>query len=389
MKHIVYFFFLSISLGASAQVWFHDENKSWNENVEIQYSRWVAVQVGTDFLTRDGEFYSHMEIDCADFQYLLRLVFARNNNLEFAINDPQNPGQIISSRSQRWQNVKDLNLRAKQFYSYVADVTSTQTLPNDTVLIALTKEELRPGVILLGDKARGHSMVIKSFRPSGIPVLLYGSLPAKEFIYPSYNFPDPLSYFPMGSLGIAKGGGLRRFKWPQDLNRPLASISYSSNDQLTVGRDLKIFFDYVQSIKRQRPHTPDENLNYLIDDLCAQVRVRVNTVTDAINFLEKNRHRRLTFAEDDRFSTFKRDENIRVLIKKLKNEKKFNLRNFTESTRERLENVLVPAGNTHDECIIDWAENRQEPLGWIIERFEVPGRVSSQGNGTLSQRWGL
>ena len=128
-----------------AQVWYHGEGKVWNAAYENQYSKWVETRVGTDFVARDGVFFAHMQVDCADFQYLLRLVFSRDNGLEFAVHDPQNPGQLISSRSTRWNSIQNSELRARQFFTYVRGFTSTQTLPNDTVLVAMDKESIRPG----------------------------------------------------------------------------------------------------------------------------------------------------------------------------------------------------------------------------------------------------
>jgi hypothetical protein len=392
MKIIPLVLLIFLSFSSWAQVWPHDQKKSWNEAVESEYSRWVAESVSTDFLTRPGRFYSHIKVDCADFQYLLRLVFARQNGLEFAINDPENKGQILSSRSSRWNSIIDPSERALQFFNYIKAHTGTYSLPRDTVLVAMNRESLRPGVILLGDLRRGHSMVIKKIRPSGLPVLIYGSLPAEEFLYPSYHYPDAFSYFPMGPVTHVNGGGFRRFKWPQDLMKPLNMISYASSDQLNSGRNLKIFFEEIQKSVRIQAATIDESLNYLVEDLCAQVRVRVNTITEAMAFLRSDSFRRsggrISAVEEDRYSTHKRDESIRVLISRMKESYLANAPLLKAETKFRIDRVLNPAGYESDECIVEWAENTKEPLGWIIERFETQKLVSSEATDSLCKRWG-
>lgn len=230
-------------------------------------------------------------------------------------------------------------------------------------------------------------MVIKNFRPSGVPILLYGNLPADEHIYTAYNFPDSQSYFPMGPISVAKGGGFRRFRWPSDLKKDPRYISFSSEDQILIGQTIKTFFESAQEVVRIQPITPDEKINYLIDDLCSQVRVRVNTITDATNFLKSHSNRPLTYAEDDRFSTYKRDENIVVLINKLITGYSVVESSLTPSTRSRYRNTLYPQGVETDECFVDWASDCMEPLGWIIDRFKSKA-ISSHARDSLMLRWG-
>ncbi len=377
-------FLINVSTAAIADVWPHNEKSKWNEETESKYSTWIETKVGSDFLIQPGHVYSQMQIDCADLHYLLRIVFSWTNGLEFAINDPIHPGQILSSRSSRWDGQSD---KVKTFIKYVMEVTSTQTLSRDTVLVPIDRSSIKPGVILLGDMKRGHSMMIKKINPSGIPLLLYGSLPAREFIYLSYHFPSPLNYFPMGPLTIARGGGFRRFRWPKDIKKSENQIPYASAEQIEASKNLDSFFDNVQNKIGLTPLSADDSINFLLDDLCSQVRVRANTITDAINFLSSHPLRRLSTEEDDRYSTFKRDESIRNLIKKLKSEYTSDRDRFSTSTLKRVASVLTPGGTNEDECLVDWAQNRLEPLGWIIDRFELH-LISSRAQDSLSLRWG-
>ncbi len=377
-------FLIFISAATIADVWPHDEKSKWNEETESMYSKWIETKVGPDFLTQQDHVYSQMKIDCADLHYLLRIVFSWINGLEFAINDPVHPGQIISSRSFRWDGHND---KVKTFIKYVLELTSTQTLSRDTVLVPIDRTTIKPGVILLGDLKRGHSMMIKTINPSGVPLLLYGSLPAREFIYLSYHFPSPLIYFPMGPITIARGGGFRRFRWPGDIKKSENQISYASVDQIEASKNLESFFDIVQKKISLKPLSADESVNFLLDDLCSQVRVRANAITDAINFLSSHPLRRLSIEEEDRYSTFKRDESIQNLIKTLKSEYSSGRDQFSASTLKRVASVLTPAGTSEDECLVDWAQNRLEPLGWIIDRFELH-LISSRAQDSLSRRWG-
>lgn len=390
MSYLVraFFFILVLSTCAMAQVWPHEQGKVWTTEVEQKYSAWIINRVDGDILSKPGTFYYQLKVDCADFQYLLRIIFARDNGLEFAINDPTSAAGVLSSKDTRFNHIRDFQERARRFSQRIFDLTSTQTLPRDTVLVAMTRESLVPGTILLGDLKRGHSTVIKKIKPSGIPELLYGNLPADEHVYTAYHFPDPLNYFPMGPITVGKGGGFRRFRWPQDLKKDYRNVSYSSDDQMRAGSNIKTFFDDVQSAVRVQPVTADENINYLIDDLCSQVRVRVNTITDANNFINENRGKKLSYAEDDRFSTYKRDESIRILISKLTSEYRGNADRLSTETQARYSSTFNPKAVTGNECFVEWAQNCAEPLGWIIKRFQS-NEISSHAADTMLRRWGF
>jgi hypothetical protein len=387
LRNLLGLSFFLFSYSALSQVWPH--SAQWNENYETQYSHWVANEIKTDFLTRPGQTFSGFKIDCADLHYLLRIIFSSQNGLEFAINDPTTAGQIISSRNPKWLKIQDPEDRLRKFATYVLNNTSTRTLPNDTVLVAIDKKSIRPGVILLGDRDRGHSMLIKKINPSGVPVLYYASLPASEFIYASYFFPEAHSYFPMGSLSLARGGGFRKFKWPEDIRKSPHQISYASEDQLKAGSDLNTYFEVIQEALRIQAASPSETISYLMEDLCMQVRVRTNTTTDAYHFL-KNRPagKTLSSAEEDRYSTHHRDESIRVLWARLTTFFTLNEHQISNQASARFQSLRSPEGSTADECLVEWAVNRLEPLGWILERFDS-NKISSEADATLSERWGL
>ena len=386
-----FFLIIFVLLGlqqVQAQVWAHSSTQFWNEKTETRFSKWVENDVQTHLLSHPGMFYSGLKIDCADLHYLLRIIFSYENGLEFAINDPHSAREVISSLSPGWNKYKNPNERLRQFTRYVLDVTSTQTLPNDTVLIGMDSKSIRPGVVLLGDLRRGHSMIIKKINPSGVPVLYYASLPASEFIYIGYHFPEARGYFPMGPITVARGGGLRRFRWLQDLKKETKTISYSSESQIFASENLDEYFEHVQTLVRVKPRTADDTLNYLMDDLCSQMRVRVNAITDAVRFVSRTNARRMSASEDDRFSTYKRDENIVQLIKQLERQRERLDANLTTVAKKRYQRVFEPEGTTADECLVDWAVNRIEPLGWLVVRFKNQ-QISSRANDTLARRWGL
>lgn len=367
---------------AIASVWSHSQE--WTEAWETKYSQWVQQNLTTQFLKQTGMPFSNWHVDCAKFVYLQRLYFSYLNGLEFAVVGA-GVGQKISSQGTQWDGFKNSERRLQSFAQYVLNHVDTSTLQRDTVLIPVKRESIRPGIILAADSQRAHTWLIREIRPSGAPVLIYATLPASEFLYESYVFPASETAFPLRKVPSAESGGLRRFRWPQDLFKRSSEILYSSSEQSQIG--YQNFFSVIQERLRKAAHSPNEDFGNRLEDLCMKLRVRVNIIIDAAHALERSHGNRLSADQFELYSTYARDRDILVAIQKLDEYFHENRFSIGQELGKSYASLLHPRWNTEDFCWVAWAENRSEPAGYLREKI-LAGRISSDPYSSFSQRWG-
>lgn len=372
---------------AWAAAWPHSPDRKWNEAWESKYSDWVKNNLKTDWLQQKDFIFFNWNVDCAKFIYLARLSFSYQNNLEFAIRDKKNNLKIISSANSDWDAVPIGVDRVRAFARSILNQVNTSTLPQDSVLIPLNVEFVKPGVIVLADRLRAHSWMIAEIHPSGIPKLIYATLPGSAYLYESFVFPAAESAFPSAKLPSDSSAGLRRFRWPQDLLKISDEINYASHDQFdTRIVRYQTFFDDIQSRIKIRPKNSNEEFGYLLDDLCMKVRVRVNIIIDAgqalqsANKLDPARYEEL-------YSTVGRDRDILFAISRVDTFFNQFKSQIQPDNQDRYQSLIAPKWTTDDECLVSWAKNRTEPLGIIRQRF-LDGLISSRATDTFAERWG-
>lgn len=379
--------FLSIP-PAHAAAWPHDSQQAWTEEWERKYSKWIEQSVGPDWFQKKGFIFSGWEVDCAKAVYLLRLYFSYINGLEFAITNQQSPTKKISSLQPTWDHLPSYDQRTREFARFILGRVSTSTLPSDTVLIAINRQEIRPGVILAADKARAHTWFIKKVSPAGFPKFLYGTLPKSDILYESFAFPVSHSTFPLKRLPSDQSGGLRRFKWPQHIGKPLNQISYRSEDQSGGSMSYSSFFEQVQERIAVVPKTADQEIESLMEDLCAKLWARVDVIIDSHKALTKRKGSRFSVEEENIYSTPKRDQDIVDGFQHLDFLFQKNQHRLSTEMRQRYDTVINPRWYSDDECLVTWAKNRTEPLGALRTRF-LNGHVSSDPYSSFPLRWGI
>lgn len=381
------FVFLAFSQAMGA-VWPHQPDRVWNEAWEAKYSAWFQNSVDANWLQKPGFIFDRWPVDCAKFVYLARLYFSYENGLEFAIRDSRQELQKISSLQKNWDSISQPEQRVQAFAQHILSRVNTSTLPRDTFLLPLNKESIRPGVILAGDRQRAHTWMINQVRSSGVPTLLYATMPQSEYLYVSYGFPAPISAFAGGQLPTDDQGGLRQFRWPQDLLKPAHELSRRSLDQTKSGRlKFENFFDEVEAVLRVTPKNENEEFSYMMDDLCAKVRARVNVIIDAGQALRRTSSGRFTREQEDLYSTPQRDRDILTLIRQIDAKYLLMVTTISKGNMKRYSSLIRPNWTSDDECLISWADNRLEPLGAIRTRF-IDGRISSSPYDSFAQRWG-
>ena len=393
-----------VSIQTQAQVWDHKANLKWNQDFETSYSKWIENEVRETWFLEESNPLQRLSfksktathaIDCADFAYILRLYFSWKNGLEFAVS---NSNIQISSQSKKWNHIKDPKKRLRAFAEHIIASVDTSTLNADTGLIPLDANSIRPGMIVLADRYRRHTWVLKSVSTSGQPHLIYRDMDHSFKIFRSYYYPPAESIFTKGYLGHDTGGGLRTFRWPEELALSHSELQRRaplrfSTDQFKISTPQ--IFTRATEIKRTRAKDSSEDLIYRLDDLCAKVRERTHVVTDAVQLKQQ---RSIQGPDYDRLSTPSRDNDIRLRISEIDKLAQLSASKISGPARIMMKSYFEPSSSQSTYCPVAIGETENsagatteysEPLGTIAARFRIPGLVSSNPNDDLSARWGL
>lgn len=379
---------LILPVKSMASVWNHraDDKSQWNEDWENSYATWVQEKLTDQWLKEPSNPFYRWKVDCAKFVYLARLHFSFENGLEFAIHDPRGKGgAILTSKSSNWDHITDPAKRLKTFAQFILSSVNTGTLQKDSLLIAINKNSIKPGVILAADAKRAHTWLVKKIDPSGMALLLFGTLPASEFLYESYTFPASETAFPLGKVPRADYGGFRQFKWPQYLLHKDTEIPYYKSDQTSMS--YKSFFEDVQKVIQLIPETNNERFRYLLEEICMKVRVRVNIIIDAAHRLAELKGNPMPEDDIDLYSTYKRDEDIETAFRRIDEKYIQHLSELNQENSLAYRSLRYPSWTNEDYCWIRWAQNRTEPLGTIRAKF-YGKKISSDPQSSFSNRWG-
>ena len=299
---------------AHAEVW-PTENQ-WDDSWEDRYRQWVKTSWKDDiFMNPAKPIYYKFENDCADAVYMMRLIFAFENRLPFVINNRDKAGQVISNKMGNWDNLPPPN-RVRAFMDYVADMTSSESLRNDTYPVALA--EIKAGDVYVAPGV--HSYQIVEVTDAGIAEVM-ASTTRKQARYllrtPSFPFyvPEDKRY----------GDGYRRFKQPQNLGKPASEQPGYSLEQFeaaaSVNYDYVKFTDIISHKLGKREERPDEKTTRLLLALCMYANDRSVYVYDALWYLQKIRNEGrhcMNAKEYDDHSTPGRDKRLKMFFDSLR-----------------------------------------------------------------------
>jgi hypothetical protein len=295
---------------ASAGVW--PEENQWDDTWEDRYRGWVKTNWKDDiFMDPSKPIYYKFENDCADAVYAMRLIFAFEHRLPFAINNRDKAGQVISNRMGTWDNLAPPQ-RVRQFMNYVADMTSSESLRNDSYPVALN--DIKPGDIYVAPGV--HSYQIVDVTDAGIAEVMASTTPKQaRYLLRTPSFPF---YVPEDKR---LGDGYRRFKQPQNLGKPAAQQPGYSEEQFRLAADLNYdyvaFTDIISKKLGKREEKPDEKTMRLLLALCMYANDRSVYVYDALWYLQKIRgegRRCMNAKEYDDHSTPGRDKRLKMFF---------------------------------------------------------------------------
>lgn len=302
--------FMFLPSAAVASVW--TEENQWDESWEERYRQWVRTNWKDDiFMDPAKPIYYKFENDCADAVYAMRLIFSYENRLPFVVNNRDKAGKVISNSMTTWDNLPPPQ-RVRQFMNYVADMTSSESLRNDTYPIAL--DDIKPGDVYVAPGV--HSYQIVDVTDAGIAEVMASTTPKQaRYLLRTPSFPF---YVPEDKR---LGDGYRRFKQPQNIGKPAAQQPGYSDEQFRLAADLQYdyvaFTDVVSKKLGKREEKPDEKTTRLLLALCMYANDRSVYVYDALWYLQKIRSEGrhcMNAREYDDHSTPGRDKRLKMFF---------------------------------------------------------------------------
>ncbi len=281
---------------AHGAVW-PTENK-WNAEWEGKYREWLKTHAHAKMFSAEKlangqpNPYYGIRVDCADTVYSLRILFAFENKLEFAINNPVGSGKtIITNEITRYDGTTEGVPRLKKFMVWIYDLVSTHGIPKDTYSIGF--KDVGAGSIILTSKKNHHSWTITDISKTGNPTLIFNSTVGRESgfeIQARQSWPNPAWIFEpevdkddeTKNIPIYKPGSYAGFRYW----RPVEFLKVSEKDvpgyseeQHLVG--ISKWKTVAQTSLAKVKETIDQVVMRLLKDACADLNQRVSAVDEA------------------------------------------------------------------------------------------------------------
>lgn len=296
---------------ACAAVW--AVTARWDEAAEQRFAQWVEARFVPEFFYEDSP-YAGIATDCADAAYGMRIAFAYEHGLPFVIGDPEQPGRTLSQSSPRFDHLPAGLPRVRAFMDWIATITSTATLADDTYPIRIDREQVRPGTIVLA--WRTHVVQVVSVREDGVLRYLESTSPRAIRVMTSITgFPHQV---PGDPKARRHGDGFRRFRWPEHYGVEDARLPGHGTEQFVqaaaLGRDTFAFHDWVRTRLARVEETPLRRARRQVTTLCKMAWDRAGAIDEARQALAAARaagRRCLSAPEVDAHSTPGRDLTLR------------------------------------------------------------------------------
>ena len=401
--------------GASAAVW--EDTEEWSEAWEDRYTAWVAGQWRKDATTDPNDsLLFGLELDCADAIYTMRAVFAYENKLPFIVNDPRRWGKTLSNRMTDWDGRRDTlreelddgtwrtykgpeyteRDKVRAFINFVNDLTTTESLPNDTYPVALS--DIRAGDMFVAPN--DHAYMISRIEPTGAMTTLSASSPRanREFA----EIADFPSHMPKDKR---QRDGYRRFKPQSMLTKPAKSVPGADFSQWQAAAKVDfdpaafamITQDALATIKEPLPVKAERIFTSLCDYAVQRVEV-VNIALDYVRRMKEEHNRTcMGIGEYGEYSTPGRDKKMAGMFKTLRSlmsDEQWSAQPF--ALQPVIAAIFSPAVSmVNDQMLasycsvpVDIEHGRSMNLRQIWTELES-GRMSSDPHAPLDYRWGI
>ncbi|WP_020394245.1 hypothetical protein [Thiolinea disciformis] len=377
-----------------AAVWTNEN--SWDDVWESRYHQWVAANWKDDiFMDPAKPIYYKFENDCADATYAMRLIFSYEHRLPFVVNNFSKPTQPYSNSMKTWDNLPEPQ-RVRRFLDFIADMTDTRSLRNDTYPIALN--DIKAGDIYVAPGV--HSYQIADVTETGIAEVMASTTPkASRFLLRTPSFPF---YVPEDKT---YGDGYRRFKQPQSIRMAAAQQPGYSDEQFRLASDLQYdyvaFTDVISHKLGKRPEKPDEKTTRLLLALCMYANDRSVYVYDALWHLQQIRgqgRQCMNAREYDDYSTPGRDKRLGMFFNSIKRHidtiGRFDPRSYPARWAKAVFSVDQPPPSEMKElnefCMVQLTlgEELYMSLRELRQNLEG-GYLVSDPHAPLQYRWGI
>ena len=394
LKGVISLFFIVSCSSSYSMVW-KSEN-TWNDVWEKRYQHWVKHNWTEEFFMNEKKpMYYKFSHDCADATYAMRLIFSYEYKLPFVIHNPAKRGKTISNGMTGWDKYSKQK-RVRKFMDYVANMTSTRSLANDTYPIALN--DIKPGDIYAAPDV--HSYQIVNITDTGVAEVMSSTTPkAPRFLdrIPSFPFYVPEDY-------KRKRDGYRRFIQPQNIRKSLKRQPGYSDEQFKLAKLVK--YDYVRftniiasALGRRKEEADAKTLRLLIA-MCMYANDRSVYVYEALykrQEMKKKGRKCMTRTEYNNYSTPSRDRRLKAFFNAVKNhyERNSKYKHWTQPQRwaKALFSPVEPPPAEVKElnrfCLVQMSlgEKYFMPLRELRRNLES-GKVISDPNASLEYRWG-
>lgn len=384
-----------------AAVW--KVTQQWSDDAERRYAEWVEKNFHDEFYYR-GTPYEDIATDCADAAYGMRLAFAYENGLPFAIRDPEGSGRLITQATNRFDHLPAGITRLRGFMNWIMAITGTASLVHDTYPVQINREQIRPGIIYL--TWRTHAMQIVSVRPSGVIRYLESTAPrAIRPMRSMLGFPHQVPADPRASV---RGDGFRRFKQPQDYGKPERLLTGYGEEQFeqakALQRETLPFYEWVQTRLATAPEELAQRARRTMFAVCELTYDRANAIDEAQELLKTLRHggrRCMSPAQADEHSTPTRD---RLLKRAFEHLQQLPQRPDWETVSGRYRGFVDLMTGRSDAA--ETARLRAELLAWCdvgkldggpgrpmdlleVQELARADRLVSDPHASAPERWGL
>jgi len=317
----------------------------------------------------------------------MRAIFSFENGLPFAVKDPSGGRKLITNEMSRYDHVPEGAKRLKRFFTFLYGILGTRSLANDTYPVAITREAVRSGALIL-EKEKRHSFTIKKIMPQGTPLLYYSTRKNRGKLLVRRTFPNIHWLFPNG---VKQPSGIRDFRWPADINKPVWQVPGFSLEQYEIPK--AVWIATVQERLAIASETLEQKAERIIADICQLTHTRIELVTDAIALNKSLGNKCMNFENYDGYSTPSRDGQIKASFSDLiKIHMKFH-RNSTNGEIP-LQLARIFANSEAEEpreapsvCPITYKAETTISLGEFRRRLWGE-KVSNNPHDPIKYRWG-
>lgn len=409
-------FFIALAVfapKAHADVW--TSVNDWNDQWEQGYEEWVAKNWTADFFARtvlpngQNNPYYGVRADCADTVYSMRLIYAYENKLPFAFQDPTTVAKVqINNKMNRWNKITDENKRLKNFITYVFNIVSTNSLPADTYPVAVSRDTIHSGGLIRTTRVNHHSWTIKEIQSIGVPHLVFNSTVGRNSgfgLQERVSWPNPAWIFE-GDFSPKSEAGFRYWRPLEFIGGPVWEVPGYSEEQFTIPLDK--WQKTIQKKLALRQETEEQLLRRLSQTVCESAKGRVTAVNDGVNYLNSMPlNTCMDYGTYDTYSTPNRDQRLfddisalrrayKDILKsghgnaltdemKIKMNKVFPIIMLT--AKEEAERMQVSPIDNASWCTVEYAPGKKMDLAEIKRRLFL-GLMSNNPMDNMDYRWG-